>query len=351
MTFKQALKLSTYLLLLVGAAAVVASGAIGLIVAVAYLIGLAYSWLAKPKRVSELFQTGFVLLLLLGYGVDLLLLGHLVPATVGLLLLLSLFKLLTRSGVRDYLLLHLISFSLLLVASTFTISVVFLLALVGFLFFSILAFMLLEGKSAYDENPLADFSLTGHISSALLMTAMIALLAIPIFLAIPRGSLGLIRGSQARVSGFSDSVRLGDMGPILKSSRVVMRVRLDRPPEQVPVDIKWRGIALDHYDGRGWSNTRGISQNFQADEKGRFVVARERRQEENQLVQRFSLEPFGNMLFGASRIIQISQMSGVLFPRIKILRDGNGSLFLFPNTDEFQYVVHSDYQSRDQKIA
>src|SRR5690606_26589091 len=144
----------------------------------------------------------------------------------------------------------------------------------------------------------------------------------------------------------SDSVRLGDMGPILRSSRVVMRVKLDVPPDQVPVQIKWRGIALDHYDGRVWSNTRGISQNFQADGQGRFVVASERRQQESQLIQRFSLEPFGNMLFGAARIIQISQLSGVPSSRVKILRDGNGSLFLFPNRDELQYVVHSDYQGR-----
>src|SRR5690606_8984644 len=295
MTFQQALKLSTFLLLLIGASAVVVSGTVSLPVALLYLFGLVYSWLTAPRKISDLSQTAFVLLLLVVYGLDLMLLGDLVPATVRLLLFLSLFKLLTRSGTRDYLLLHLISFSLLLVASTFTISIVFLLALVSFLFFSVLAFILLEAKSAYDENPSADFSLAGHVSSALLMTAMIAALAIPIFLAIPRGSLGLIRGSHARVSGFSDSVRLGDMGPILRSSRVVMRVKLDVPPDQVPVQIKWRGIALDHYDGRVWSNTRGISQNFQADGQGRFVVASERRQQESQLIQRFSLEPFGNM--------------------------------------------------------
>jgi hypothetical protein len=83
--------------------------------------------------------------------------------------------------------------------------------------------------------------------------AMVAALTLPFFFLIPRlGGGGAASGfgdSQA-ITGFSERVELGQVASIKKSQRVVMRVRLDRKPQRY---LRWRGIALENYDGRVWS--------------------------------------------------------------------------------------------------
>src|SRR6185436_7293638 len=52
------------------------------------------------------------------------------------------------------------------------------------------------------------------------------------------------------ITGFADRVELGKLASIKKSQRVVMRVQLDRKPQRY---LRWRGIALERYDGHAWS--------------------------------------------------------------------------------------------------
>ena len=94
--------------------------------------------------------------------------------------------------------------------------------------------------------------------------AAAVLLAVPVallFALLPRagpGSLGrlAIRGPTP-VTGFSNTVELGDIANIQQDDTKVMQVVVEPEPGLDPaaVNLRMRGNALDHYDGRGWAAT------------------------------------------------------------------------------------------------
>jgi transglutaminase-like putative cysteine protease len=55
-------------------------------------------------------------------------------------------------------------------------------------------------------------------------------------------------------TGFTDRVQLGRIGQIQQSSAVVMHIAIENDL-QGAYDLKWRGVALDNFDGRVWSNS------------------------------------------------------------------------------------------------
>jgi transglutaminase-like putative cysteine protease len=55
-------------------------------------------------------------------------------------------------------------------------------------------------------------------------------------------------------TGFSDRLQLGRIGQIQQSSAVVMHIQIDNDAQGF-YDLKWRGVALDAFDGRVWSNS------------------------------------------------------------------------------------------------
>jgi hypothetical protein len=265
----------------------------------------------------------------------------------------SLLRLVSALTGRDYLLLYLISFVFVLLASTYTISAFFLVTLAIYVFFSIQAFMLFETRAAYLENRQVSFSHKAYLQMSLTVTLLIMLLAIPIFVVIPRGGVSFLRtrgDSLAQMTGFSDRVVLGELGRILSDARIVMRVKTDRRVETLPADLKWRGIALDHYDGTVWSNTRRTEQQIYQNQLYKsFIVPRTRRQQESQLRQTFFVEPFTNIVFGAPDIISISAFGG---RGGYIVEDGNDSFTFLPaRLQRATYVVYSDIVSRGQRLA
>src|SRR5216684_4532245 len=79
-----------------------------------------------------------------------------------------------------------------------------------------------------------------------------------IFFVLPRVSAGYLNaytGANDLTSGFSDRVELGRIGQIQQSKTVVMHVRVDSDSAGAFL-LKLRGVALNNFDGRNWSNTR-----------------------------------------------------------------------------------------------
>src|SRR6185295_7182958 len=94
------------------------------------------------------------------------------------------------------------------------------------------------------------------LGASALQTVIVAALTLPFFFLIPRlGGGGVARGfgEGDTFTGFSERVELGQGASIKRSPRVVMRVRLNR---KTPRYLRWRGVALDNYDGRSWSVTK-----------------------------------------------------------------------------------------------
>jgi len=346
--FSQARRMSSYLLLVAGFTGLLLTDAVNLVAGLTYLLLVAVSWrfeLGLTRAVQVLLS----ILLLAWFVFELAMFSTLVESTIHLLMATSLLKLFADKTSRDYHLIAAISFTYLLIASTFSISVLFLVAFVAFVFSANLTFILVESGRAYERNPSFDFSLKGYLKAAGVITFLIFLLAIPVFLAFPRSPLGLFKGDDAgaNLSGFTDHVNLGDLGRIIVDRRVFMRVRLDDPP--IVENLKWKGVALEHYDGDSWHNLKKSYRPVVKNTATRsFEITRTRRRGETNLRQHFSSVVHSNVIFGAGRIIQVFGLPGEI-----IQSDEQGSLTFFTSRpgDTVNYVVDSGVIPRSQKLA
>jgi hypothetical protein len=99
--------------------------------------------------------------------------------------------------------------------------------------------------------------------TALLSLPMLAM-TVGLFLVFPRVGLGFVSLGQNRgqhVAGFGNKVELGGFGVIRDDPTVVVRVTPSRPLSSMEQDhyLRLRGTAFDHYDGRKWTRSEGLS--------------------------------------------------------------------------------------------
>ncbi len=347
--YEKTFQVSTCLLLLAGfLALVVAEGLHPIWIAVAVPI-LLLSQVVRPRPVGTAGQLALLGLITFVAAVDMLLLSSPLEVAVHFLLLSGLFKLFTRRSGRDYLILFLVSFSFMLVASSYTISVIFLAALVGYVLVAIFTLILFESRDSYQRNRNAEFSLGVTLLLATAITLLIVLVAAPIFIVIPRTSLAFFKPDVAqaqRLSGFSDRVNLGDIGRIITNSSPVMRVTIDPPVDTIPLSLKWRGIALDHYDGRSWRNTsRNHAQIPWSPQFQGFLVPAQRRSDALEITQQIDLAVASRIVFAARDAVMIRGAA-----RSGYFRDGNSTLYRLPDHPS-SYTVYSDYVSRPQRLS
>src|SRR5215831_4675929 len=212
--------------------------------------------------------------------IDAALISNRVLALVHMTLFVSAVKLFQLKRDRDWVFLYLIAFFQMLLAAGLTFNATFVASLVAFLFFFISTLAAFEIRRARSEiahhdeeivSPLEQatplkYRAKGESGSApknnrvryllgasFAQILIVAALTLPFFFLIPRfgggGVAGAFNGTDA-ITGFSDSVELGQVAKIKKSPRIVMRILLDRKPPGV---LRWRGIALNEYNGRVWS--------------------------------------------------------------------------------------------------
>jgi transglutaminase-like putative cysteine protease len=207
-----------------------------------------------------------------------------VMALVHLSLFASAAKLFQNKTDRDWIFLYLIAFFQMLLASGLTFNATFIASLMAFLFFfisTLAAFeirrtrrsvamsqeeVILRSKPAWFGNTHAKneeasgSSATQRVrrvryllGASLAQSLIILALALPFFFMIPRfgsGNLASNFGENKTLTGFSENVELGKVAEIKQSTRAVMRVELNNKPSRY---IRWRGVALEHYNGKAWS--------------------------------------------------------------------------------------------------
>jgi protein-glutamine gamma-glutamyltransferase len=203
-----------------------------------------------------------------------------VLALVHMTLFVSAAKLFQNKRDRDWVFLYLIAFFQMLLAAGLTFNATFVASLALFVFFFISTLAAFEIRRARREvSPLEEETITSLkqpqrikyrmneapararkssrvrylFGASFAQIVIVAALTLPFFFLIPRfGGGGLAQGfgEGDKVTGFSDRVELGDVASIKKNPRVVMRVRLDHRP---PRYLRWRGVALETYDGRAWN--------------------------------------------------------------------------------------------------
>ena len=173
---------------------------------------------------------------------------------------------------KDYLYLIILAFLQVLAASSLTIDVSFILMLLLFLVALVSTLMSFDIYRSQRQEPEAGSTrIDGPLGGMSVWATMwIVIIGLGLFLVIPRIGTGYFSraASQALLlSGFTETVELGEIGRVKLSSALVMRTRLlSGTPSAAP---KWRGIALDSFDGRKWSKTnrgrqlrRSSGQNF-----------------------------------------------------------------------------------------
>lgn len=373
MSFTGYYKLSFYCLFTAAFLAVAAAGTLGpiaLMLCGSALVAGAFIDTARLRRaIPGWVMNGVTLACLPACYLDFKLQSHsLLISALHLILFVAGMRLLTRHSDRDYGYLYLLSFGALLAAAALTINLIFLLCLLLFLATGISSLILLEmNRSATRAliggmiQPVvvprslrgtglelfAGFPSRALAVLTLVLTASIIALAVPLFFLLPRVSLSVHHPAASQpeiISGFSETVELGAIGRIKESNELVMKVKVDAPSSQLPPDLKWRGIALDHFDGRSWSRSR--SDRNQIPTQAGYFKLQEAAQGTDVIVQTFLLQPIAtDIVFGSHRVLAVSSDLGW------IGRDASDNIYsLTQRTSAIRYSVVSDITRPDPRL-
>jgi hypothetical protein len=273
MKFEIYFRASSFAFIATGFVALLLTGQIDPIAAGIYLLALVGAWGIEQNR-RELLINRKLANLLSAFAIPLgvidavMISGSPFLALARFALFLSGVKLFQEKRDSDWVWLYTLAFCEVLLAASLTIDATFLLSLGLFLFFALTtlaSFEIVRSHRALERveeethamradqpKPLRRGAFLSAISLA--QFVLIALVAMPIFFLMPRfgggGALGSAFASSNSISGFSDTVRLGELDSIKLNSAVVMYVKLDRSPARW---LRWRGIALEKYENQAWS--------------------------------------------------------------------------------------------------
>src|SRR5262245_52895708 len=268
-----------------------------------------------------------------------------IPASIHLVLFLQLVKLYQEKTDKDYLYLMILSFLQILAASSLTISVSFVATLFLFLVALVSTLMSFDmHRSERNSKALVQEVAMPLTGMSVWSTLWIVAGSAALFLVIPRVGTGYFTqagSGSLLLSGFSDTVQLGEIGQVKLNKAVVMHARhISGPPFAV---LKWRGIALDRFDGHNWFKT----------DRGRAVLLASTDNQyrigpivnvSNAARYEILLEPLAtNALFGPHQVRWIlGRLEGVEY-------DGDDSIYLrFPTARRIQYEVLSEIPDRSR---
>jgi transglutaminase-like putative cysteine protease len=242
----------------------------------------------------------------------------------------------------EFLLVALALFQVVL-AANLTDSVFFTPLLVAFVFAAVWTLLVhtlrseaLEAGSARD---LPRALTPGLARAAFAASAVAVLLAMVLFVALPRLRSSVVRGPVAgaalAASGFGERVELGALGRIRSDPSLVMRVEtLEGEPPSADAAY-WRGLAFDTFDGRAWSITPPDHELVPGSAEGGVGLGHE--PDRYDLVQRIVREPApGGVLF------RVGDPRGVQGTIRRLERDVSGGLYAASQADErVRYTVRS----------
>jgi protein-glutamine gamma-glutamyltransferase len=292
-----------------------------------------------------------------------------VNALAHLIVFLSAIKLLQVKSDRDWVFLYLISFFEVLLAAGLSFSPVFLGTLTLYLLCSLSTVMAFEIRKAQRGVKLAETRLLVPPDSrvfkklagsrgkrdveasrlpmvAASMLVLIFILALPLFFVAPRAGSALIsRGGSGSTSftGFSESVRLGEIGDLKQNNQLVMRVRIEESNLARDPRLKWRGVALDEFTGRSWKKSPAARRLVAAPLKGGVFHLGTTEARTGLITQTVFLEPISSsVLFAASRALAIQGD----FPFVRV--DTEGSIQSRSHeVDRLMYTAVSDTSEPD----
>lgn len=331
MKFKVYILAATYLMAALGLWAVSLADAIGIVfvgsMSIAVILSFFYNLRARkvlPPYVWNASATFLLAFFILDYAV---LSQSLLTSAVRLLTILYALKLFDLGRNRDYLIAYSLVFFQILAAAASTVSPAFFIILSIFVIGVIFTMILFTVKRDWSEagsaatEPPIEFS-PSFFGALIAISLASMVITLALFFIIPRVSAGLLerRGSEGiKVSGFSDKVDLGSIGPVKSDPTVVMRVGLKDVPREV---IYFRGTVLDSYDRQGWRKTIKDDQQIRRSADGTYRLAK-RSGKGRFIEQEILLEPLDTeFIFAAS--VPVAVEGG--FQSLRT--DGRGSMRL-----------------------
>jgi len=365
-----------------GALTLAVSGGMGLELTLAFVVLLCLAWNLEGTRWQLTERIGLIVVLLslplfyldwkyqMSLGEARERIG--VSALAHLILFLSAVKLLQVKADRDWVFLYLISFFEVLLAAGLSLSPLYLATLGLYTLAALCTIVSFEIRKAGRRVTATETRLLVSPDSTLVrrmikrrgqrygiarrlplvavgLLMLIFALALPLFFVVPRyGNSAFARsgGGLAGFVGFNDRVTLGDIGKLQQSNEVVMRVRVEDAQSERHRNLRWRGVALDQFDGRNWRKSRSSTTPlYPANERGLFQLGTTE-DLQRLTTQTFFVEPIDTpVLFAAPRVV--AMQSG--FPVIQ--RDTEGSLTGARHEQgRISYRVYSDTAEPDAEL-
>ncbi|HEX8735731.1 MAG TPA: DUF3488 and transglutaminase-like domain-containing protein, partial [Pyrinomonadaceae bacterium] len=152
------------------------------------------------------------------------------------------------------------------------------------------------------------------------------------------GGAGFGKSLSGATTGFSDSIRLGEIARVQQNNEIVMRVRIDEADKDKARNIRWRGVALDYFDNYGWRKTEiNYNESFIKTERDFFVVGNSTNPP-NLVTQTVYLEPLDTpVLFSLPRVVAFQGSFQLL------TKDAEGAVSVSRSGGErFSYKAYSD---------
>ncbi len=365
MNFDRFFKLISYAVVFCGFFSLFVSGGVGLVSTVLFVSVLIAAWFLEGSRwqISERLGTVSIFVVvplfyigrkyqILGFGANV---ADLAAMLAQMILVLAAIKLLQIKAERDWLFLYLMAFFEVLLAAGLSISPLYLASLILYLLVTICAIVTFEirktsasinrnsnykktenKEKTYAKIPLARLPLT-----AISLLVLIIVFAAPLFFALPRvGGAGLGSNSKglSSVTGFSDSVKLGEIGQLLQNDQIVMRARIDKTDGKNLGALHWRGVALDTFDNERWSKSRkDFKESLSKLERGFFLIDYPSTTTAS-TIQTIYLEPIDSLvLFALSRPVAVESSLTELY------KDSEGAItFQRGDFERLSYKVNSD---------
>ncbi|HWH58358.1 MAG TPA: DUF3488 and transglutaminase-like domain-containing protein [Terriglobales bacterium] len=353
-------EVSLYLLLFTGFAMLAGTGKLDALSLVLVLFALLLKAVLLLKRndarIPEELTNYLTLLYVIFFALDYFFVSQtFIGALVHMVLFAAMVKIFSIHRERDYVYLAVLSFGMVLAAAVLTVDSLFFAIFCLFVLLAVTTFVSMEmrrswiaGQSLSTELPHArDLSrLPASVSRAcILLVLSIVIGTVILFFVIPRkpssGYLSEFASHSEIATGFSEEVKLGEIGRIQQSQQVVMHVKFAQGT-RVPRDLRWRGVALTTFDGKSWSGPKEDAENeFNS---GTFPLGANQGSSRlfigggRNVGYKVSLEPFGSRVFFV--LPQALWING-RYQTVRI--DSTGSLFnIDPTRAVSDYTVVSE---------
>jgi protein-glutamine gamma-glutamyltransferase len=340
--------LFTHLIALLGFFSIWITGVVDDLSAIVFVAALAFSFINSRIRrqyyINDNLSTFLAISLLVYVLISFFVLGvEVFKAILIFLIYTQIIKLLARKTIRDIVQIYILSFFQFLAGSVVAINFGYGVAFVAYVAVSLSAMVILNiTKESQDTSSSEDpnFVTGKFLSTTALIGICVLVFTAMIFISVPRIRTGFFMSNFIRPeslrTGFSDEVRLGQVGQIKFDNSPVMRVMiLNEEISRVPRPIYWRGIALDQFDGTHW---RASNRNFQTIKRkpdGGMMV---KRSGNELLAQEIITEPIDtDILFSANVPVGFQGLEGSMITEV------NDS-YILPNRTSYKlkYFAYSD---------